>query len=77
VTHQRARRLSGEEIAALRFAAHRQLARWSTKPRLSPDQHARRSALKRAARVLQHNAFTNGCELSAPDAGQDAAKRGA
>jgi hypothetical protein len=72
MTHRPARRLSGDELAALRFAAHRQLARWSSKPRLSPHQHARRNALKRAARVLQHKAFTNGCELSAPHAGQDA-----
>jgi hypothetical protein len=77
MTHQPAKRLSGEELAALRFAAHRQLARWSNKPRLSAHQHARRNALKRAARILQHSAFTNGCELRTPDAGQDPAGRGA
>jgi hypothetical protein len=44
--------LSGEEVLALRFAAHRQLARWAKKPRLSPDQHARRNALKRAVAAL-------------------------
>jgi hypothetical protein len=62
-------RLSGEEVVALRFAAHRQLARWSKKPRLSPDQHTRRNALKRAVRVLNDQAFAHGCELHAPDSG--------
>lgn len=67
MTDQPTRRLSGEEIAALRFAAHRQLARWSDKPRLTPDKHTQRNALKRAVRVLQDNAFTGGCELLAPE----------
>jgi len=35
-------RFSGEEILALKFAAHRQLARWSKNPRLSTDQRAQR-----------------------------------
>jgi hypothetical protein len=61
--------LSGEEVVALRFAAHRQLARWSKKPRLSPDQYTRRNALKRAVRVLHDQAFAHGCELHAPDSG--------
>jgi len=55
--------LSGEEIKALRFAAHRQLTRWANKPRLSPEQHARRNALKRAAGALHDPAFAHGCEL--------------
>ena len=59
--------LSGEEVLALRFAAHRQLARWAKKPRLSPDQHARRNALKRAVAVLHDPALAHGCELHAPD----------
>jgi len=71
MTRRPARRLSGEEIAALRFAAHRQLARWSDKPRSSPHQHTQRDALKRAARALQDKAFTNGCQLIAPDTGHD------
>ena len=58
-------RLSGEEIGALKFAAHRQLARWANKPGLSPHQHARRTALKHAVRVLQDQAFAHGCELRA------------
>ena len=55
--------LSGEEVLALKFAAHRQLARWAKKPRLSTRQHAQRNALKRAVGVLQSHAFTQGCEL--------------
>jgi hypothetical protein len=65
MTGQPARRLAGEEVAALKFAAHRQLARWANRPRLSPDQHARRNALKRAVHILHDNAFSTGCELRA------------
>jgi hypothetical protein len=64
-----AARLSGEEVLALRFAAHRQLARWSNKPRLSSDQQARRNALKHAAGVLRDPAFAHGCELHGPATG--------
>jgi hypothetical protein len=63
-------RLSCEEIVALRFAAHRQLARWAKKPRLSAEQHTRRNALKRAVRVLHDQAFAHGCELQAPRSGE-------
>jgi hypothetical protein len=59
-------RLTGEQIIALRFAAHRQLARWSNKPGLSPHQHAQRTALRRAASVLHDDAFADGCELHPP-----------
>ena len=65
-----ARRLSGEEIMALKFAAHRQLARWAKKPQLSPEQHARRNALKRAVAALHHQTFADGCDLHAPNTGQ-------
>jgi hypothetical protein len=61
-------RLSGEQVMALKFAAHRQLARWSNKPKLSPHQHGQRSALKSAVRILQDQAFAGGCELRVPDA---------
>jgi hypothetical protein len=64
-----ARRLTGEEILALKFAAHRQLARWAKRPRLSPDQHAQRNALKRAVGVLRDQALAHDCELRAPDDG--------
>jgi hypothetical protein len=63
-------RLSGEEVLALKFAAHRQLTRWANNPRLSPDQHARRNALRRAVAVLRDEAFARGCDLRAPDTGR-------
>ncbi|MGI9099576.1 MAG: hypothetical protein ACR2H2_13990 [Solirubrobacteraceae bacterium] len=58
-------RLSGEEIVALKFAAHRQLSRWASKPELSAHQRAQRAALKRAVQVLQDKALAHGCELRA------------
>jgi len=58
-------RLSGEEIVALKFAAHRQLSRWASKPELSAHQRAQRVALKRAVGVLQDKALARGCELRA------------
>jgi hypothetical protein len=67
MTDQPSRQLSGDEIAALKFAAHRQLARWANKPQLSPHQRARRNALKRAVRILQDHAFASGCAMRAPD----------
>jgi hypothetical protein len=65
------RRLSGDQILALKFAAHRQLARWSNRPKLNPHQHGQRSALKSAVCVLQDQAFAHGCELRAPRAEGD------
>jgi hypothetical protein len=64
-------RLSGEEVAALKFASHRQLARWAHKHDLQPRQRARRAALVRAVRTLDNKAFTDGCELHAPDTDTD------
>jgi hypothetical protein len=66
-----ARALSGEQVLALKFAAHRQLARWANKPKLSPSQHRQSTALKAAVRVLQDQAFAHGCELRVPDAEGD------
>jgi len=63
--------LNGQEVVALKFAAHRQLARWANKPRLSDHQHAQRAALRRAVRVLQSDAFTHGCELRPRRTGHD------
>jgi hypothetical protein len=60
-------RLSADEIVALKFAAHRQLARWANRHQLKPQEHARRIALIRAVRTLQHNAYAEGCELRVPD----------
>jgi hypothetical protein len=68
VSDESTARLSDDQVQALKFAAHRQLARWSNKPKLSPHQHAHRSALKSALRVLQDPGFARGCELRAPDA---------
>jgi hypothetical protein len=65
-------RLSGDQVLALKFAAHRQLARWSSKPKLSAHQHGQRSALKGAVRVLQDPVFGHGCELRVPDPEGDA-----
>lgn len=64
--------LSGDEVRALKFAAHRQLSRWASKAGLSPDQHAQRAALKRAVQVLQDKAVAHGCELRASGAEEDA-----
>jgi hypothetical protein len=58
-------RLSADEILALKFAAHRQLSRWASKPSLSAHQHDQRAALKRAVHVLQDKALVLGCELRA------------
>jgi len=57
-----AARLLGDEVVALKFAAHRQLSRWA-RPGLSSHQHAQRAALRHAVRVLQDRAFVRGCEL--------------
>jgi len=72
MTNEPSRRLSGAEIAALKFAGRRQLARWSNKPKLSPNQHAQRKALTRALRILQEDAFARGCELHVPEDEQHA-----
>jgi hypothetical protein len=64
-------RLSGDEILALRCAAHRQLTRWASKPGLSAHQHAQRAALKRAVHALHDKAFEHGCELQARNAEED------
>jgi hypothetical protein len=57
------RRLARDEVQALKFAAHRQLARWAKKPSLTPRQREQRKALVRAVRILEDPAFAGGCEL--------------
>jgi superfamily II DNA or RNA helicase len=57
------RQLPREEVQALKFAAHRQLARWAQKPSLRPRQREQRKALVRAVRSLEDPAFAGGCEL--------------
>jgi hypothetical protein len=59
--------LSADEVRALKFAAHRQLARWAGRPRLQPRDQERRDALARAVRVLEDKALRRGCELRAAD----------
>jgi hypothetical protein len=60
------RRLTAEQVLALKFAAHRQLARWAGKP-LQPRKRAQRAALVRAVRTLEDRAFAGGCELRPPE----------
>ncbi len=59
------RRLTADQIQALKFAAHRQLARWANKRELQPRQQARRAELIRAVRILEDKALADGCELHA------------
>jgi hypothetical protein len=56
-------RLSREEVQALKFAAHRQLARWAKNRALRPRQREQRAALVRAVRILEAQAFAEGVEL--------------
>ena len=56
-------RLSREEVQALKFAAHRQLARWAKNSQLRPRQREQRAALVRAVRILDDQTFADGCEL--------------
>ena len=58
-------RLSGEEVQALKFAAHRQLARWAKNNQLRPRQREQRAALVRGVRVLEDPRFGDGAELRA------------
>jgi hypothetical protein len=66
---QPAAHLSGDEIVALKFAAHRQLTRWASKPGLSAHQQAQRAALTRAVQILQDKQLSHGCELRPRSAG--------
>jgi hypothetical protein len=56
-------------VQALKFAAHRQLARWAKSSQLRSRQREQRAALVRAVRVLEDQAFANGCELRATSSG--------
>jgi hypothetical protein len=57
--------LSRDEVQALKFAAHRQLARWAKHSQLRPRQREQRAALVRAVRTLEDQAFAAGCQLQA------------
>jgi hypothetical protein len=67
VTEPSPTRRTRDELAALKFAAHRQLARWGEHRRdsLRPRQREQRTALVRALRILENQAFTDGVELRA------------
>jgi hypothetical protein len=58
-------RLTRDEVQALKFAAHRQLARWAKNHQLRPRQREQRTALVRAVRTLEDQAFMDGVELRA------------
>jgi len=57
------RRLAPDELLALKFAAHRQLARWAKSRPSRPRQREQRAALVRAVRTLEDTALASGCEL--------------
>ena len=63
-------RLSREEVQALKFAAHRQLARWAKHTQLRPRQRGQRAALVRAVRTLEDQAFAEGAELRSTSGGR-------
>jgi hypothetical protein len=63
VTDEPPRHLSGDQLVALKFAAHRQLARWAKKRRLEPRQREQRAALVNAVRILEDRELVDGCEL--------------
>jgi hypothetical protein len=67
MSSDRTRRLSGDEIAVLRFAARRQLTRWANRQNLQPRERRQRTSLIRAVRVLDDRALASGCELRALD----------
>jgi len=54
--------LSREELLALKFAVHRQLSRWSSKPLVARKQ-AQRDALLAAVRSLDDDRLARGCQL--------------
>jgi hypothetical protein len=69
VTDASAQRLSRDEVLALKYAAHRQLARWAKARPLNPRQRERRAALVTAVRTLEDPSFVRGCALRAVDDG--------
>jgi hypothetical protein len=57
--------LSREEVQALKFAVHRQLARWAKSNQLRPRQREQRAALVRTVRILEDQVFADGLKLGA------------
>jgi hypothetical protein len=59
------RRLSEEDVEALRFAVQRQQARWKPK-RFLPPRHVRlRASLGKVSEIINEKQFSHGCELHA------------
>jgi hypothetical protein len=65
VKDEPAHRLSADQVSALKFAAHRQLARWAKRSHLLPRQREQRTGLVHAIRILEDPTFANGIELRA------------
>jgi hypothetical protein len=65
LTDAKPHHLSRDEILALKYAAHRQLARWAKARPLHSRQRERRAALVAAVRTLEDPILANGCELRA------------
>jgi hypothetical protein len=69
VSGEPTRRLTRDELLALKLAAHSQLAKWVKSSHLRARQLDHRAALLRAVRILEDQALADGCELraSAPE----------
>ena len=65
MSNEPAHRLSADQVSALKFAAHRQLARWAKSSHLRPRQREQRTGLVHAVRILEDPAFADGVELRA------------
>ena len=63
-----AHHLSADQLSALKFAAHRQLARWAKSSHLRPRQREQRTGLVHAVRILEDPALAHGVELRASSA---------
>jgi hypothetical protein len=63
--------LSRGEVQALKFAAHRQLARWAKHNQLRPRQREQRANLVSAVRILEDQALAGGCVLRATSDGYE------
>jgi hypothetical protein len=70
VSDEPTRRLTGDELLALKLAAHSQLAKWVKSRHLRSRQLDHRAALLRAVRILEDQALADGCELRATGSGR-------
>jgi hypothetical protein len=64
--HEPTHYLSADEMRVLRFAARRQLTRWSNKRNPNAEQKVQRATLQQALHVLDDDAFAGGCDLHVP-----------